>query len=67
MLATFARLAVGDGLGGISVVAFLAVVTVSARSEVTTLEADAPAHATTQLVQLHVEAAAASVTVTVAR
>lgn len=57
----------GDGLGGVSVVAFLAVVTVPARSEVSTLEADAPAHSTTQLVQLHVEAAPPCVPVTVTR
>lgn len=46
-VSTFASLAMGDGLGGVSVVAFLAVVTVSARCEVSTLEAHAPAHSTT--------------------
>ena len=56
----------GDGFGGIPVVALLAVVTVTARGEVTAFEADPAGFTTGQLVQLHVEPAPASVAVALA-
>lgn len=57
----------GDGLAGVSVVPFLAVVAMPARGEVSTLETDPAADTPAQLVQLHVEAAPPSVPVAVAR
>lgn len=65
-LPTFAGLAVGDGLAHVAVVALLAVVAVAAGSVVAAVEADAPALAPRQLVELHVEAAAPGVQVAVA-
>lgn len=64
---TFAGLPVGDGLGGVSVVALPAVVAVAAGGEVAAFEAHAARLAARQFVQLHVEAAAAGVIVAVAR
>jgi thioredoxin-like negative regulator of GroEL len=58
---------VGDGLGGVSVVALPAVVAVAAGGEVAAFEAHAARLAARQFVQLHVEAAAAGVIVAVAR
>jgi hypothetical protein len=63
---TFARLPVRDGLGRVSVVALLAVMTVSPRREVAALKTHAPTHASRQFVQLHVEATAPGVQVAVA-
>lgn len=57
-LPTFAGLPVGDGLAQVAVVALLAVVAVAAGRVVAAVEADAPALAPRQLVELHVEAAA---------
>lgn len=56
----------GQLLGRIPVEALLAVVTVSAGRRMTTLETNAARNAAGQLEQLHVEATAASVAVTVA-
>lgn len=64
-LPTFAGLAVGDGLAHVAVVALLAVVAVAAGRVVAAVETDAPTLAPRQLVQLHVEAAAPGVQVTV--
>lgn len=63
---TFAGLPVGDGLAHVPVVALLAVVAVAARRVVAAVEADAPALASRQFVELHVEAAASGVQVAVA-
>lgn len=63
---TFASSPVRDGLGHVPVVTLLAVVAVASRRVVPAVEADATASAARQLVQLHVEAAAAGVQVTVA-
>lgn len=54
-VACFTSLSMCHGLSRISVVSFLAVMTVSAGSEVSTLEAHATAYPTRQFVQLHVE------------
>lgn len=63
---TFAGLPVGDGLAHVAVVALLAVVAVAAGRVVAAVEADAPALAPRQLVELHVEAAAPGVQVAAA-
>lgn len=63
---TFTRFAMSNGLAGVAIVAFLAVVAVPAGGVVAALEAHAAARASRQLVQLHVEAAAARVQVAVA-
>lgn len=62
---TFAGLPVGDGLGQVSVVAFLAVVAVASGSVVSAVEADSSALPPRQFVQLHVETAPSSVEVAV--
>lgn len=56
----------GDGLAHVAVVTLLAVVAVAASRVVAAVEADAPALAARQLVELHVEAAAPGVQVAVA-
>lgn len=65
VLLTFASLLMRDGLSGIPVVALAAVVAVPAGGVVPALEADAPGGPPRQLVQLHVEPAAARVPVAV--
>lgn len=55
-----------DGPGRVTVVPLFAVMAVPPRGEVATLEAHPSADAPAQLVQLHVEAASASVLVAVA-
>lgn len=56
-----------DRLGRISVEALLAVVTMSAGSEVSALETNPSADSSAELVQLHVEPTPASVAVAVTR
>lgn len=56
----------GDGLGQVPVVTLLAVVAVASCGVVTTVETHSSAPPARQLVELHVEAAAAGVQVTVA-
>lgn len=56
----------GDGLAHVAVVALFAVVAVAAGRVVAAVEADAPALAPGQLVELHVEAAAPGVQVAAA-
>lgn len=56
----------GDGLAHVAVIALLAVVAVAAGRVVAAVEADAPALAPRQLVELHVEAAAPGVQVAAA-
>ena len=67
LLLTFAGVSVGDGLGGVAVVAFAAVVAVAAGGEVSAPETHPAGHPAGQLPQLHVEAALAGVAVAVAR
>lgn len=55
-----------DGLGHVSVVTFLAVVAMSSRCVVTTVETDTAASPAGQFIQLHVEATASGMQVTVA-
>lgn len=55
----------GDGLGQVSVVAFLAVVAVASGSVVSAVEADSSTLPPRQFVQLHVETAPSSVEVAV--
>jgi hypothetical protein len=62
---TFASLPVCDGLGGVPVVALLAVMAVSPRSEVAALKTHTPTHSPRQFVQLHVEATAPGMQITV--
>lgn len=66
-LLTFAGPPVSDGSGHVSVKALLAVVAVAPGGVVAAVHADASALPPRQLVQLHVEATAAGVKVTVAR
>ena len=65
-VARLAGLLVGDGLLGVTVVAFLAVVAVSSGCVVPALKAHAPGHTPGELVQLHVEATPAGVVVALA-
>lgn len=55
-----------DGLGHVSVVTLLAVVAMASRCVVTTVETDTAASPAGQLIQLHVEATASGMQVTVA-
>lgn len=64
---TFAGSPVGDGPGHVSVKALLAIVAVAARGVVAAVHADPSTLPPRQLVQLHVESAAAGVEVAVAR
>lgn len=57
----------GDEFSGVAVVALLAVVAVAAGRVVPAFEAHAPAHATRQLEQLHVEPATPGVQIALAR
>lgn len=66
-LLTFAGAPVSDGPGHVSVEALLAVVAVAACGVVTAVHAHASALPPRQLIQLHVESAAARVEVAVAR
>ena len=63
---TFAGLAMCDRLGGVAIVAILAVVAIASGGVVAAVDADAAALVAAEFVQLHVEAAAASVEVAVA-
>jgi len=64
---TPAGLAVIDGFVAVTVEALVAVVAVASVGVVSTLDADSAAREARQLVQLHVEAAVASVPVALAR
>ena len=65
-VARLASLFAGDGFSGISVVAFFAVVAMSAGRVVLALEADSARDATRQLEKLHIESASSGVIVALA-